>query len=141
MLPEVELGSPEWLVVLPLIILGFLLYCVSFITFVAHAVWMAPRWASHWPGFLERYRFAFGVLRLDRWWWVLFYVCYCLGLTCVQITTSSAHSRLLLLTTLILTYGCMCFYAHPWKFRKNNHVDLHLQTALLFFCDDCICFY
>ena len=66
-----EYMSSEWKAACPWSLVGFVLYCVLFMAYTCHAVWVAPSWAAVWPGFADRYRFAFGSLRPERWWFIL----------------------------------------------------------------------
>eukprot|EP00929_Paragymnodinium_shiwhaense_P113110 TRINITY_DN81374_c0_g1_i1.p1 TRINITY_DN81374_c0_g1~~TRINITY_DN81374_c0_g1_i1.p1 ORF type:complete len:1400 (-),score=286.43 TRINITY_DN81374_c0_g1_i1:15-4214(-) len=133
LLPGLVMDSAEWLQAVPLALCGFCLYCVTFVAWTAQAVWMAPKWVAKWSGFSARYRFAFGALRPDRWWWVLVRISYSLGLTVCQIWSRTVHLRIYSVTFLLLIYAVMCFHLQPFKFRKNNLVDLGLQGSLLFF--------
>ena len=131
--PEIEYGSSEWWNAVPLSGAAFCICCLSFLTFVTHAVWMAPRMAATWPGFVERYRFAFGAVRPDRWWWALVQLMYCLNLAIVQVISYSVHFRIYLMTFLLIIYVSLCSHVRPWKFLKNNFVDISLQYSLLLF--------
>eukprot|EP00929_Paragymnodinium_shiwhaense_P068154 TRINITY_DN3424_c0_g1_i4.p1 TRINITY_DN3424_c0_g1~~TRINITY_DN3424_c0_g1_i4.p1 ORF type:complete len:1379 (-),score=296.37 TRINITY_DN3424_c0_g1_i4:391-4527(-) len=133
MMPGLEIGSDTWNQGVPIALLSFVLYCVSFAAFVAHAVYVAPRWIATWPNFIRRYRFAFGALRPDRWWWCMVRIGYSLGLTVLQIVSRTVHMRIYLVTFLILSYTTMCYHYRPFKFEKCNQVDVVLQGSLVFF--------
>eukprot|EP00929_Paragymnodinium_shiwhaense_P074708 TRINITY_DN38239_c0_g2_i1.p1 TRINITY_DN38239_c0_g2~~TRINITY_DN38239_c0_g2_i1.p1 ORF type:complete len:1351 (-),score=280.55 TRINITY_DN38239_c0_g2_i1:300-4352(-) len=133
MMPGLEFGSDDWTSGIAIGIISFIVWCVSFMAFIAHAVWFAPRWIATWPNFIVRYRFAFGALRPDRWWWCLFRIGYSLGLTLLQIVSRTVHTRIYLVTFLILGYTTLCYHFRPFKFEKNNSVELGLQGSLLFF--------
>lgn len=69
--------------------------------YVLHAVWMAPRWAAMGPAFSERYRFAFGSLRPDCWWWAVPFLAFGLGLTLVQVVAQSVYRRIYAMILLL----------------------------------------
>merc|ERR1712087_799836 len=69
--PELEKGSAEWGRLVPISLFTFSVYCGTTLTVVTYVVWKAPRLAAEWPKFTERFRFAFGALRPDAWYWAL----------------------------------------------------------------------
>eukprot|EP00929_Paragymnodinium_shiwhaense_P068156 TRINITY_DN3424_c0_g2_i2.p1 TRINITY_DN3424_c0_g2~~TRINITY_DN3424_c0_g2_i2.p1 ORF type:complete len:1292 (-),score=219.66 TRINITY_DN3424_c0_g2_i2:432-4307(-) len=132
MMPGLEIGSDTWNQGVPIAILSFILYCVSFAVFVGHAVWVAPRWIATWPHFIRRYRFAFGALRPDRWWWCIARIAYALFLTILQIVSRTVHLRIYLVTLLIIVYTVLVYHYRPFRFEKCNQVDAVLQGSLVF---------
>ena len=83
-IPEVEYGQDDWQRALPFALLALCVYSLGFMSIVAYAVVVAPRKAAEWPEFMERYRFAFGALRPDCWWWILIQLMYGLSLIVAQ---------------------------------------------------------
>jgi hypothetical protein len=131
--PDLEVGSKPWMQAVPVAVFFFCAYCITFLAYVAYAVVKAPKWAGTWPEFSVRYRFAFGVLRPDRWWWCLVQMCYGFGFMIVQVVTPTVHSRIYVMTWLVEAYAFFCFYFGPYKFKQNNAVEVSLQACMLFF--------
>jgi len=131
--PQLEYGSPEWSVRIPWNIAAFFAYCVTFISFVAHAVWVAPRRAAEQPGFVLRYRFAFGAFRPDRWYWILASLLYSFSLVVIQCVANDVHWRLYLSIFLLVVVQVIEFELHPFKFILNNRVELIMRSSLLIF--------
>jgi len=131
--PELEIESELWYQAFPLSLLAFLAYCVTFVAVIARAVWIAPAAASTWPGFSARYRFAFGALRPDRWWWILGTILYSFAMVLVQVLSSGVYERLYLSTFVLITVLVLQFECNPFKFNVANNADLVLKSALLIF--------
>lgn len=132
-IPQLEYGSKEWLFVCPLAVAAFCAYCGIFIAFVTHATVVAPKRAAMSVKFTERYRFAFGALRPDRWWWAEVHVLYSLCLVVIQVVASDVHIRIYLSIFLLMTVLVLEFQAKPFKFHVNTQVDLSMSCSLLVF--------
>jgi len=131
-IPELEIGTAQWLQVLPLAVVAFCVYAMTFLAFTAHAVYVAPSRAATDPGFESRYRFAFGAFRPDCWWWVLVHTIYSLVLVAVQ-SLDQSQMRIYCTTLILIVVIVLQFQVQPYKFTVNNTVDLRLKSSLLIF--------
>lgn len=127
--PGCEMGSSLWLQAAPVSFLGAVI-SMCFFAYIARAVWIAPRYAPVSQAFNDRYRFAFENYRPDRWWWILIELTYYLFLALAQVVTQRVHMRIYLLTFILITNMVVCFEIQPWKYIKNNLVDMTLQICL-----------
>jgi len=131
--PDVQVGSPQWIHAVPVAVVAFVAYCITFIAYVAYAVVRAPRWAAEWPDCMVRYDFAFGDFRPDRWWFCLVELCYAVCFMLVQVATPSLYLRIYVWTILVEGYVFLCFRLQPYIFIKSNKVQQGLQACLLLF--------
>ena len=116
--PGLEYGSDDWVRMVPFGIFAFCAYCVGLCSFVARAVWIAPKAAAVWPGFIARSRFAFGAFRPDRWWWVAVSLTFGLSVHLVQGALPTPHQQLYLTTFLMMIYTMVQYEAQPFYFRR-----------------------
>merc|ERR1712048_752001 len=127
------IGDESWRSVFPIGIFACCLYNITFIVFVAHAIWMAPRWSATWSGFVVRYRFAFGALRPDCWWWALVQLFYGFFVTAVHVSAENVFVRIYLSILILLAIMIPEYRLQPFKFRQNNCVEGVLKSSLLVF--------
>lgn len=131
--PELELGSVERQGVLPIGLASFCIYNVSYFVVVAHAVWVAPHRVTIWPGFPLRYRFAFGALRPNRWWWAIMKVFFGLCVSLPQVTSKDTHTQLYMTSIAFIIVAIVQYELQPLKFIDANRVDLSLKLAVITF--------
>ena len=131
--PDVEFGGPTWKKVLPVQILSCIIHSGMTFAVIVWAVYKAPVAASTDPGFAVRFRFAFGALRTDRWWWVLVHLTFGFSMNLVQAITQNVHFQLYMSIVLLLCITFAQFLFRPFKFDENNAVDLMLKFTLLLF--------
>jgi len=132
-IPELEYGDKKWHLVWPVGIVAFCIYNVTFLAFVTRAVLLAPRLAAATPAFMERYRFVFGPLRPDRWWWALVKLAFGCALNITQVISRNVQLQLYLSILLFIIVCAAEFQLRPFKYRTNNFVDLFLKGGLITF--------
>ncbi|CAK0807758.1 unnamed protein product [Prorocentrum cordatum] len=130
--PQLEYGSPSWVLYLPINLFATCAYGLTIYTYVAYTVLTAPRRIGTERGFLARYRFCFDTKRPDRWWWVIVKMSFGLSICLVQVVlpANNVHSHiytsvLAMFTMIVILYG-----AWPWKFDSNNWVELMCKITL-----------
>eukprot|EP00930_Biecheleria_cincta_P092607 TRINITY_DN8259_c0_g2_i2.p1 TRINITY_DN8259_c0_g2~~TRINITY_DN8259_c0_g2_i2.p1 ORF type:complete len:1211 (+),score=137.59 TRINITY_DN8259_c0_g2_i2:532-3633(+) len=131
--PDLEFDSPKWREVVPLSVAACALYCGTTLVVTACAVYQAPFWAATCPHFTARYRFAFGALRPDRWWWVLVQVFFGFLTNLVLAISSNAHASLYLSVFVLVIFTGLEYIVLPFKYPENNFADLCLKSALVIF--------
>ncbi|CAK0800083.1 unnamed protein product, partial [Prorocentrum cordatum] len=133
--PEVEFGGDVWWDVLPLNLLTTLFYGVTLFSYVCWIVWTAPRRSMMVPGFIARYRFCFGSVRPDRFWWVIVQLTYgtVINLTQVVFPARNLRSQVYFLLLTMIFFSIIQFRAWPLKFRDCNWVDLTFKLCLVVF--------
>lgn len=132
-IPELEFGGNNWLAVWPIGVGAFCMYNLTFLALVTRAVVMAPKLVASDAGFLQRYRFAFGSTRPDRWWWTLANLVFGVSLNLVQVLSRNIQLQLYLTILMFIIFAAFEFQMQPYKFRNNNFVDLFLKYALIIF--------
>ncbi|CAK0865819.1 unnamed protein product [Prorocentrum cordatum] len=131
--PQLEYGSPSWMLYLPINLFATCLYGLTTYSYVVYAVLTAPRRVGTEPGFLARYRFCFGTKRPDRWWWIMVKMSLGLSLCLVQVVlpADNLHSHVYTSALLMILVSVVIYGSWPWKFDSNNWVDYVCKIALL----------
>eukprot|EP00811_Abedinium_folium_P002933 NODE_126_length_3572_cov_5.735849.p1 GENE.NODE_126_length_3572_cov_5.735849~~NODE_126_length_3572_cov_5.735849.p1 ORF type:complete len:700 (-),score=112.93 NODE_126_length_3572_cov_5.735849:89-2188(-) len=132
--PGMERFSDDWYKMLPATLVAFLLYTISFLAFMTHAVWLAPRWAATWPGFIERYRFMLGALRPDRWWWSLLHILLNLAIVLVRaMANGRVYVELYGVTFVLLSMAMLELVVRPYRFVAVNNMSCLMNFSVLIF--------
>jgi Ca2+-binding EF-hand superfamily protein len=131
--PELEFGGDGWWAVMPLNVLTSCLYGVTLFSYVCWIVWTAPRRSMTVPGFGARYRFCFGSVRPDRFWWIIVQLTYGTVINLAQIIfpAKNVHSQVYFLLLTLILLSILQFRTWPFKFNDNNWVDLTFKLSLV----------
>ncbi|CAK0903702.1 unnamed protein product [Prorocentrum cordatum] len=131
--PELEFGVADWWSVLPLNVLTTLFFGVTIFSYVCWIVWTAPRRSMTVPGFGARYRFCFGSVRPDRFWWIIVQLTYgiLINLTQVVFPAKDVSSQVYFLLLKLIFVSILQFRVWPFKFDDNNWVDLTFKLSLV----------
>jgi len=131
--PELEFSSDDWWTAAPINLVTTILYGVTTISYVAWVVWTAPRRAATTANFGAKYRFCFGSLRPDCWWWVLMNLIFGFSLNLLQVVLPGKNVQEQVYTTLfaLIMFTSFQFYIQPLKFTANNRVDLTFKISLI----------
>jgi len=132
-IPGLVFGSAQWLQLLPLTIVGFLMYCVTFIAWLTHAVWEAPQKAVVDRGFLMRYQFAFGKVRPTCWWWALVAVWESLALVGLQMIGEKVQYKIYFLACIISIMQILVAEVGPCKYKIVDLTETGLYSAFALF--------
>jgi len=111
--------------------LGLLIYSITFLGYMGHAVWTAPRAAATSAGFSTRYRFAFGHLRSSCWWWCLIETGFAFSLVLVQALASNMYITIFLIVLLVIVTATAEFYTRPYKSVQNNYTSIIMKYCML----------
>ena len=103
------------------------------VALLTYVVLRATRLAAKWKEFAVRYRFAFGSVRPNRYWWILLQLCFGFMMNFIQAVTRDAHSQLYWLISGIMAFTFVQAVSRPFKFLENNVVDLTCKTVLILF--------
>jgi hypothetical protein len=133
--PELEFGGADWWAVMPLNLLTSCFYGVTLFSYVCWIVWTAPRRSMTVPGFGARYRFCFGAVRPDRFWWIIVQLTYgtVINLTQIVFPAKNVHSQVYFLLLTLVFLSIFEFRAWPLKFNDNNWVDLTFRLSVVVF--------
>jgi len=131
--PGVELGSDEWMTMLPIGILALLCYTVRRVASVTYTVVAAPSQVVKNVGFLERADHIVGKQRPGAWWWALPELCFAVGLSLAMVLPPTVSGKLYVSLFLTLVYCIALFKVRPNEFSAGNTVEMALKLALLAF--------
>jgi len=129
--PQVIFGDSQWMAVLPVGIMGILLFCVGFMCTFTYIVIVAP-FCFNIEAFRKRWRFLFLKFHPRVWWWTLIVLLKALLVNLATVFFSAGVLQVWWLALMCLIYGNACFTCLPWRFFSANIADLALHMILVF---------
>jgi len=129
--PQVIFGDSQWMAVLPVGIMGILLFCVGFMCTFTYIVIVAP-FCFNIEAFRKRWRFLFLKFHPRVWWWTLIVLLKALLVNLATVFFSAGVLQVWWLALMCLIYGNACFTCLPWRFFSSNIADLALHMILVF---------
>lgn len=116
--------STEWMTMLPVALLGLVVYVIGFLSILCWLVYVAPqKWAS--AEFRTQTRFLMIKFRTDRWWFGVVLVFRSMAMAFVPVVAPDDGflQFLLMLSTLIWSI-LMQLYANPYVDAHANHLEV-----------------
>eukprot|EP00421_Protoceratium_reticulatum_P067142 CAMPEP_0168429174 /NCGR_PEP_ID=MMETSP0228-20121227/37237_1 /TAXON_ID=133427 /ORGANISM="Protoceratium reticulatum, Strain CCCM 535 (=CCMP 1889)" /LENGTH=748 /DNA_ID=CAMNT_0008443257 /DNA_START=175 /DNA_END=2419 /DNA_ORIENTATION=- len=131
--PEVQKGSPEWKSIIPLSVLGIIVYTVGVLTLVIYIVIVAPRRVSSDYNFYRTFRCLWEKYDPNTWWFSVVQLIFGFGLNVVPILAEMSTHQITNVIGLCFLYVLIVSRIRPWKFRLNHITDIVTKMGLAFF--------
>jgi hypothetical protein len=122
--PNILCWSDEHLRMLPVTLIGFILYCVLGTALVVWVVYQAPMRFSQ-AKFVRRYGFIMLKFRPNRWYWAVFiFVRNTLLAFTVTIAPDRPGLQAILFCLVLLVFLCLNSAFQPWREPSYNALEL-----------------
>lgn len=130
--PGVEVGSDEWLTMVPFGVFAIALYCCSFYAYVLYATIFVARITRHPQGY-QRYEFLFLTTRAQCFWWRLMDLTYAFFLSLARVLTEHPRDQIYLIMMAVCTTFIAESATRPFRCTGANFDTMIIKLAMLLF--------
>lgn len=131
--PDVDSGSDEVLVAIPIACIAVAIFTVGFLAFVVYIVATAPRRAARDASFSTSYRFIWEKFDPTAWWFVLVQMVHALGLNIAPVVFLNGSLQATFALLLTSAYVFVLGHERPWRFGLLFAIDLTMKLGVLCF--------
>jgi len=130
--PDIACYGDDWTAMLPVtVVLGLGICTIGFYSLVAYLTYVAPRRVPVDMDFQQRYKFIWGKMRADHWWYTCVLMSYGVVLNLVSATITSGALQLYLMVVILFLYSTVGFKLSPWVFRSVDKVDTVCRFCMI----------